>query len=143
MQEDARRVQWNGKGEGLVALAVGDRKDFTNYFKENSALVFDIKVDAAPSKVAFLRLGCGSFCASDIDFTKQLTGLVGKGWQTVTVPLSCYPESGKNFGIEQPPAEFWTQVLKPFSFLTEGTLDISFSKVSVVKGAGKDVKCPK
>ncbi|MET0356167.1 MAG: glycoside hydrolase family 3 N-terminal domain-containing protein [Cellvibrio sp.] len=142
VQEDARRVQWNGQGSGLVALAVGDRKDFTNYVKENSALIFEIKVDAAPTKSTFLRLGCGSYCASDIDFTKQLTAFSGKGWQTVTVPLSCFPASGKNFGVSQPPSEFWTQVLKPFSFITDGTLDISFSKVTLVKGAGKKISCP-
>lgn len=142
VQEDARRVQWNGQGPGVVALAVNDRKDFTNYIKENSALVFDIKVDTPPAKATFLRLGCGSFCASDIDFTKQLKSLVGKGWQTVTIPLSCYPISGATFGVIQPPSEFWTQVLKPFSLLTDGSLDISFSKVSVVKGAGKNIACP-
>lgn len=141
VQEDARHVVWNGKGSGQVALAVGNRKDFTNYVKENSALVFDIKVDAAPSAKTFLRLGCGSYCASDIDLTENLKSASGQGWKTVTVPLSCYPNSGANFGIDQPPSEFWTQVLQPFSLITDGTLDVTFAKVSLVKGAGKDVKC--
>jgi len=143
VQEDARRVQWNGTGSGQVALSVGNRQDFINYLKSDSALVFDIKVDAAPSDVTFLRLGCGSYCASDIDLTAPLKGFVGKGWQTVTVPLSCYPNSGANFGIDQPPSEYWTQVLQPFSLITKGTLDITFAKVNLVKGAGKGVTCPK
>jgi len=143
MQEDARRVQWNGAGNGQVALSVGNRQDFINYVKSDSALVFDIKVDAAPSATTFLRLGCGSYCASDIDLTENLKAATGKGWQTVTVPLSCYPNSGANFGVGQPPSEFWTQVLQPFSLLTKGTLDITFAKVRLVKGAGKDVACPK
>ncbi len=143
VQEDARRVQWNGTGSGQVALSVGNRQDFINYVKSDSALVFDIKVDAAPSDVTFLRLGCGSYCASDIDLTAPLKGFVGKGWQTVTVPLSCYPNAGANFGIDQPPSEYWTQVLQPFSLITKGTLDITFAKVSLVKGAGKGATCPK
>jgi beta-glucosidase len=143
MQEDARRVQWNGTGSGQVALSVGNRQDFINYFKSDSALVFDIKVDAAPSDITYLRLGCGSYCASDIDLTAPLKGFIGKGWQTVTVPLSCYPNAGANFGIDQPPSEYWTQVLQPFSLITKGTLDITFTKVSLVKGAGKGVTCPK
>ena len=141
VQEDARRVVWNGKGSGQVALAVESRKDFTNYVKENSALVFDIKVDSAPDKTTFLRLGCGSYCASDIDLTETLKTFTGQGWKTVTVPLGCYPKSGENFGIEQPASEFWTQVLQPFSLITEGTLDVTFANVSLVKGAGKDVEC--
>lgn len=142
VQEDARRVVWNGKGNGQVALAVGDRKDFTNYVQENSALVFEIKVDQAPSNTTWLRLGCGSYCASDIDLTAKLAASAGQGWQTITVPLSCYPDAGINFGVSQPPSEYWTQVLQPFSLLTDGTLDITFSKVSIVKGAGKDATCP-
>lgn len=143
VQEDARRVQWNGTGSGQVSLSVGNRQDFINYVKSDSALVFDIKVDAAPSDVTHLRLGCGSYCASDIDLTAPLKGFVGKGWQTVIVPLSCYPNSGANFGIDQPPSEYWTQVLQPFSLITKGTLDITFAKVSLVKGAGKGATCPK
>ncbi|MFC3114583.1 glycoside hydrolase family 3 protein [Cellvibrio fontiphilus] len=142
VQEDARRVVWNGSGQGQVALSVGNRQDFINYVNSDSALVFDIKVDAAPSATSYLRLGCGSYCASDIDLTEKLKGFAGQGWQTVTVPFSCYPNSGANFGVAQPPAEFWTQVLAPFSLVTSGTLDITFAKVSVVKGAGKDVACP-
>lgn len=142
VQEDARRVVWNGAGIGQVALSVGNRQDFINYFQSASALVFDIKVNAAPSAITYLRLGCGSYCASDIDLTQQLTGFAGQDWQRVTVPLRCYPDAGANFGIAQPPEEYWTQVLKPFSLVTTGTLDITFSDVHLVKGAGESVACP-
>lgn len=142
VQEDARRVIWNGSGIGQVALGVKNRQDFSNYVSSDSALVFDIKLDNPPAATTWLRLGCGSFCASDIDLTKTLKGFAGQGWKTVTVPLSCYPNAGANFGIHQPPAEFWTQVLQPFSLVTTAALDISFSKVSIVKGAGKDLACP-
>lgn len=142
VQEDARRVQWNGTGSGQVALSMANRQDFINYYNSDSALVFDIKVDAVPSATTYLRLGCGSYCASDIDLTEKLKGFNGQGWQTVTVPFKCYPQSGANFGVIQPADEYWTQVLQPFSLITTGTLDITFAKVSVVKGAGKEVKCP-
>lgn len=142
VQEDARRVQWNGTGSGQVALSVANRQDFINYYSSDSALVFDIKVNSAPSAVTYLRLGCGSYCASDIDLSEQLKSFAGQDWQTVTVPFKCYPKSGANFGVTQPPEEYWTQILQPFSLITSGTLDITFAKVSVVKGAGKDVACP-
>ncbi|HEX7762039.1 MAG TPA: glycoside hydrolase family 3 N-terminal domain-containing protein, partial [Cellvibrio sp.] len=142
VQEDARRVVWNGAGPGQVALSVGNRQDFINYYNSDSALVFDVKVDSVPSATTYLRLGCGSYCASDIDLTEKLKGFSGQGWQTVTIPFRCYPDSGANFGVTQPPAEYWTQVLAPFSLVTSGELDLSFAKVSVVKGAGKDIACP-
>lgn len=142
VQEDARRVVWNGAGSGQVALSVGNRQDFINYYSSDSALVFDIKVNAAPSATTYLRLGCGSYCAVDIDLSEKLKGFAGQDWQTVTVPFSCYPESGANFGVKQPAEEYWTQVLSPFVLLTNGTLDITFANVSVVKGAGKGIACP-
>ena len=142
VQEDARRVQWYGTGAGQVALSVADRQDWINYLNADSALVFDIKVTAAPSATTYLRLGCGSYCAADIDLSAKLKSFAGQAWQTITVPLSCYPNAGANFGVAQPPQEYWTQVLQPFSLLTSGTLDITFANVKLVKGAGKDVACP-
>jgi beta-glucosidase len=141
VQEDARKVVWNGQGSGQVALVTGERQDFISYLNSDSALVFDIKVNAAPSAVTFLRLGCGSYCASDIDFTEKLKVFAGGDWQIVTVPLSCFPQSGANFGVQQPATEFFTQVLQPFSLITEGTLDITFANVRLVKGAGAELRC--
>lgn len=135
-QQDARKVIWNGRGQGQVALSSSERQDFLGYTQEMSALIFDIKVDSAPTKRTFLRLGCGSYCASDIDFTKRLAELAGKGWQTVTVELVCFPTSGANFGATQSPPEFLTQVLQPFSLVTSGELTLSFAHVRVEKGVG-------
>jgi beta-glucosidase len=134
-QQDARRVVWNGSGNGQVALSVTERQDFISYLNANSALVFDIKVDTAPAAETFLRLGCGSYCASDIDFTEKLKGITGQGWQTIKVGLECFPNAGANFGVTQPPEEFFTQVLQPFSLLTKGTLDLTFANVRIEKDA--------
>lgn len=135
-QQDARRVAWNGEGQGQVALTAADRQDFIGYAKANSALVFDLNVEAAPTATTFLRLGCGSYCASDIDVTAKLTGFVGQGWKTVKVDLNCFPTAGANFGIAQPQHEFLTQVLQPFSVVTTGELALTFANVRVEKGAG-------
>lgn len=142
VQEDARRAVWNGAGAGQVAVAVENRQDWTNYWKEDSALVFDVKVNQAPSAPTFLRLGCGSYCASDIDFTQTLK-TAGNEWVTYTVGFNCFPEAGANFGVTQPAQEYWTQVLKPFSLYTTGTLDLTFANVKVIKGGGKGAACPK
>jgi beta-glucosidase len=135
-QQDARRVVWNGKGQGQVALSTENRQDLLDYARETSALVFDLKVDKAPSAATFLRLGCGSYCASDIDFSQHLTAATGQGWKTYTVDLNCFPQSGANFGVQQQPEEFLIQVLQPFSFVTKGELDLTFAHVRIEKGAG-------
>lgn len=135
-QQDARRVVWNGKGQGQVALSTEDRQDLLDYAKQSSALVFDLKVDKAPTAATFLRLGCGSYCASDIDLSERLKAAAGEGWKTLSIDLNCFPQSGANFGVQQTPNEFLTQVLQPFSFVTSGELDLTFAHVRVEKGAG-------
>lgn len=137
-QQDVRRVVWNGEGPGHVALFSEERQDFSGYLEDDAALFFDIKVDNAPDSTAFLRWGCGSYCASDIDFTKRLQAAEGKGWQTVSVDLQCFPTSGATFGVIQPISEFITQTLQPFVLWTKSEMDISFGQVRVLKGKAAD-----
>ncbi|MDO3387136.1 glycoside hydrolase family 3 N-terminal domain-containing protein [Gilvimarinus sp. SDUM040013] len=133
-QEDARQVVFNGQGPGHVALFVDERQDWTGYVEDQAALIFDIKVDSAPTQTTYLRFGCGSYCASDLDMTEGMKEyLVGNGWQTLSVDLKCFPTSGENFGVQQPPEEFLTQVLRPFTIYTEGELDMSFANVRIEK----------
>ncbi|UTF60304.1 exo 1,3/1,4-beta-D-glucan glucohydrolase [Gilvimarinus sp. DA14] len=133
-QEDARRVVWNGKGEGLVALFVEERQDWSGYIEDNAALIFDIKLDKAPTDTTYLRFGCGSYCAADMEVTQGFKEhLAGTGWQTVTIDLSCFPDAGANFGLSQPQEEYITQVLRPFSFVTSGEMDLTFANVRVEK----------
>ena len=137
VQHDARRVVWNGEGMGQVAMATDQRQDFTAYLNSDSALVFDIKVNSPPSETVYLRLGCGSWCASDIDFTSQLREAAGKEWQTVVVDLACFPAAGANFGLPMTAQEFFRTVQEPFNLSTNGTLDIIFSTIHIEKGAAQ------
>lgn len=133
-QQDARRVVWNGEGPGHVALFVEERQDWTGYVEDKAALVFDMRVDKAPTETTFLRLGCGSYCASDIDVTEGMREhMAGEGWQTISVDLNCFPETGANFGIIQPQEEFITQVLRPFTIYTTGELELTFANVKLEK----------
>ena len=133
-QEDARQAVWNGKGPGHVALFVDERQDWSEYLADQAALIFDIKVDKAPTATTYLRLGCGSYCASDIEMTEGMREhLDGTGWQTVSIDLNCFPTAGANFGLSQPQEEFITQVIRPFTIYTEGELDMSFANVRLEK----------
>jgi len=137
-QQDARRVVFNGKGAGHVALFSDERQDWSDYVKAKSALSFDIKVNKAPTATTYLRFGCGSYCASDIDMTDSMgEQLADAEWHTVTVDLACFPDAGANFGLAQPQSEYITQVLRPFSIYTTGELDLSFANVRLVKGSAK------
>ncbi|WP_339617151.1 glycoside hydrolase family 3 N-terminal domain-containing protein [uncultured Gilvimarinus sp.] len=135
VQEDARRAQWNGSGVGLVALTTRDRQVLVDYLDSDGALIFDVKVDAAPSQSVTLRLGCGPDSNSDLDITDTVQALAGNGWAQVRVPLRLFPDVGSDFGLELPPEEFFHRILEPFTLVTEGELDLSFSRVALEKGA--------
>lgn len=137
-QEDARHVVWNGTGPGHVALFVDERQDWTEYLADKSSLIFDIKVNGAPTAETYLRLGCGSYCASDINIHEYLNTLEGKDWTTVSVDLNCFSASAQHFGVRQPQSEFITQVVRPFTFYTTGELDLSFYNVRIEKHSAAD-----
>lgn len=135
VQEDARRVQWNGKGIGLVALATRDRQVLIDYLRGNGVLHIELKVDQLQAEQVLLRIGCGPSCNSDLDVTDTLRGILGAGWQTLRIPLSSFPDVGSNFGLVLPPEEFFNLVLEPFGVVTEGQLDLTFSQVHIEKQA--------
>jgi len=133
VQEDARRAVWNGEGEGLVAISTLNRQVLSDYYDSDSSLVFDIKVDAAPTGNAWVRIGCGPSCYSQVDITKELTSIAGAGWKTVTVDLKCYPDAGTDFGLKRTPQELFALILEPFTLVSNNTLDVTFAQVRIEK----------
>lgn len=133
VQEDARRVVWNGTGIGLIALATRDRQVLIDYLNDAGALIVDIKVDQTPTDEVILRLGCGPSCNSDLVITEEISSLVNQGWQTLVIDLTRFPDVGSDFGLVLPPQEFFHLVLEPFSLVTAGKLDVTFSQVRIQK----------
>lgn len=136
VQEDARRAQWNGEGEGLVALSALNRQVLSDYLHANSALVFDIKVDAAPQGNARVRIGCGPSCYTEVDLTLVFNAIAHQGWKTLSVDLVLFPDAGTDFGLKRTQEELFALVLEPFALVANHTLDITFANVRIVKHAG-------
>jgi len=134
VQEDARRAVWNGDGEGLVAISTLNRQVLSDYYESDSALVFDIKVDTAPAGKAWVRIGCGPSCYSQVDITQELTSIAGTGWKTLTVDLKCYPDAGTDFGLKRTPQELFALILEPFTLVANNKLDVTFAQVRIEKG---------
>ena len=134
VQEDARRAVWNGDGEGLVGISTLNRQVLSDYYESDSSLVFDIKVDVAPADKAWVRIGCGPSCYSQVDITRELTSIVGAGWKTLSVDLKCYPDAGTDFGLKRTPQELFALILEPFSLVSNNKLDLTFGQVKIEKG---------
>lgn len=140
VQEDARQAQWNGLGEGMVAISALDRQVLSDYFNSNSALVFDVKVNLVPQGNAKVRMGCGPSCFSDIDITQQLNAIANQGWKTIKVDLTLFPDVSTDFGLKRTQEELFELVLAPFGLVADGKLDLIFSNVRIEKNIGQGGK---
>ena len=125
VQEDSRRLQFNGSAKATVSLGSTTRTDFTSYAESKGALVFDVKVNAKPGAEVNLGMYCGSDCGGDIAITEQLNSAALGEWTRVSVALECLAKKRVKMDM----------VLAPFMLSTEGTLDMSIYNVRIEKNA--------
>ena len=125
VQEDTRRLQFNGSAKAIVSLGSTTRTDFTPYAESKGALVFDVKVNAKPSADVNLGMYCGSDCGGEIAITEQLNSVAIGEWTSVSVALECLAKKRVKMDM----------VLAPFMLSTAGTLDVSIYNVRIEKNA--------
>jgi beta-glucosidase len=129
VQEDARRLQWDGSANASVSFVATERSDLSAYAR--GALVFDIKVDAKPSAEVSLGITCGSDCGGDIPITQQLNDATPGEWTSVAIALECFAQKRVKLDM----------VLTPFTLSTKGTLDASLYNLRIEKNT-KAPACP-
>lgn len=125
VQEDTRRLQFDGSAKATVTLGSTTRTDFSAYAESKGALVFDVKVNAKPSGEVNLGMYCGSDCVGEIPVTKELNSATVGEWTSVSVALECLAKKRVKMDM----------VLAPFMLSTEGSLDVSIYNVRIEKNA--------
>jgi len=86
-QEDAREISWSGKSRGTLIVSNPRAADLSA--AGPLALALDLRVDQAPTAPAMLEIRCGPGCTARLDIADRLAAIAGKGWQSVSIPLSC------------------------------------------------------
>ena len=125
VQEDTRRLKFDGSAKATVTLASTTRTDFTPYAESKGALVFDVKVNAKPSAEVNVGMYCGSDCGGDIAITEQLNAATVGEWTSVSLALECLAKKRVKMDM----------VLAPFMLSTSGTLDVSIYNIRIEKNA--------
>jgi beta-glucosidase len=125
VQEDTRRLQFNGTAKATVTLGSTTRTDFSAYAESKGALVLDVKVNAKPSAEVGLGISCGSDCVGEITVTDQLNAATVGEWTSVSIALECFAKKRVKMDM----------VLAPFMLGTAGSLDISIYSVRIEKNA--------
>ncbi|HEY8569062.1 glycoside hydrolase family 3 protein [Microbulbifer sp.] len=131
VQEDSRRLQWNGEGNAIAGFFANSRTDLSSYLGNRGALVFDVKVDAAPSDAVNLGIYCGMDCGAEQSITELLKGAVPGEWKTVAVDLQCLADAGAKLDM----------VLSPFYVRTAGALDMTVHNIHIASNADADIRC--
>jgi beta-glucosidase len=122
VQEDARKISFNGLGEGKVALTSPFSSDLLAYAEAKSVLSLNVKVDSDVVETVNLGMACGEQCASMVDIAPTLKTLTKNTWATINIDLTCFSDAGANMG----------KIFTPFSLSTSGQLDITIADIMIV-----------
>jgi beta-glucosidase len=130
-QEDARRFAWPGGGEGSVAIVPAAPVDLSREATGELSLLFDYRVDAAPTEPVSLWMACGDNCGGTVPVAGALRAAPVGEWRTLVVPLRCFVRAGLN------PSAIRT----PFAITTGGRLTLTVSGVRIASAVVDQNKC--
>jgi beta-glucosidase len=125
VQEDTRRLQFNGSAKATVTFGSTTRTDLSAYAENNGALVFDVRVNSKPTEVVNIGMYCGSDCVGETPVTEQLNAATPGEWATISIALECLAKKRVKMDM----------VLAPFMISTAGSLDISLYNLRIEKNA--------
>jgi beta-glucosidase len=125
-QEDARSLVWNGSGGASVQILAAQPLDISRESNGELSLVFEYRVDAAPTAPVTLSMGQTGF-----PITGALRASGARQWTTLAVPLRCFARAGVDM----------QRVALPFALSTAGRLGLSLSDVRIASAAVPQDRC--
>ncbi len=135
-QEDARLLAWSGQGPATFLIERSDPIDLQREANGQLSLVFDYRVDAAPSADVTLGVECrgsgAARCAGSMPFAERLRSAPRGEWRQARVLLSCFQQSGADMRA----------ITAPLTLSTAGTLQLGIANVRLDTGLQDAVICP-
>jgi len=125
VQEDARRVIFNGLENGQVAFISNYVTDFTAYKEASATLEVTVRLpepkDLQKQQDVYLSMGCGEQCQGKVNITKELSLLEVNQWRTLNIDIQCFEKAGADL----------SKITSPFGLSTAGQLHIDFADVFI------------
>jgi beta-glucosidase len=104
-QEDSRRFVWSGAGRASLSIGRRTAMDLTRETNGAVAIEIDAKVDAVGGEATELIVYMPAKTKGvSVDLTSALRDARGKGWRTISVPLSCFAQAGADMGESARPS---------------------------------------
>ena len=137
VQEDARRIVFNGKEKGQVAFISNYATDFTAYKEANAALEVTVRLteplDLQKHQGVYLSMSCGEQCQGKVSLTKALSLLEINQWHTLNIDMQCFEKAGADL----------SKITSPFALSTTGKMNIDFTDVFIRPNSADtaDISC--
>lgn len=130
-QEDARLATWSGAGAATLAIQ-GEPVDLQREANGQLSLVFDYRVDAAPSESVKLAMECkGAACRGELPIEEQLRKAPRGQWQHAKILLNCFEKAGANMRA----------ISAPVTISTAGSLQLGIANVRLDTGLKDTMAC--
>jgi beta-glucosidase len=135
VQEDARLFSNKGTSRAALALRSSFPRDLRAFDQKGAVLSLQLKLDAPATAAVTVAMRCNEQCAGEVDISSTLGQLTPGQWQDVQIDLSCFTRQGLELA----------QVAVPLEISSQGALQLSFSKLSLLPTATAQairVQCP-
>lgn len=94
VQEDSRRVVWNGSGTGQVFLHSAAPQDLSGLRKAGGALIIDMMLESRPTQPVELRIDCGYPCGAKANLSDVMQRAPLNTWFSLSIDLACFEKAG-------------------------------------------------
>lgn len=137
-QEDARLLSWSGSGPATFAIERAGHAEPVDLQRETNgqlSLVFDYRVDAAPTDEVTLAVECRSAgttpCRAGIPVETQLKAAPKGQWQQSRILLNCFQKNGASM----------QSITAPVAITTAGSLQLAIANVRLDTGLQNAMTC--
>jgi beta-glucosidase len=132
-QEDARRFLWSGAGDATATIMAKPVLDLSRETNGAVAIEIDYRVDDIGKGNVYIFAQKDNTRATGAGFevTASFGAARGKGWQTMSVPLSCFAKRGLDMG----------KVEVPLSLSATAKLDMTISRIALGASGINAVSC--
>ncbi len=131
-QEDARRFTWQA-GTARLSIRARAPLDLDRETNGDVLLAVTLRVDALPTRGAWVGMGCGTGCEGRVAIGATLSTLTPGRWMRVGVPLKCLRAAGADMH----------HIDQPFAWGAGKGTDMSLSRVSLGTDVDMVVDCVK
>ncbi len=130
-QEDARLIEWRGRGDAALALNTFAASDLTRETNGDVLLMLTLQLRESPTAEVWLDMGCGADCAARVRIDADLKALPQNEWLRVGIPLKCLQSAGADM----------RRIDRPLRIATAGRLALALTRVELGTNPDRTLAC--